>query len=290
MNPKTLFIPLALALGLAVLLPIRGAAQEPATGGGIVVDGNPADWDLADDFFADLYNAGRPTPDWPGFAVLAKLYLRYDCDSGLLHALVLDEPGGGLPDADPDEAWIKIYGLGWAGNKLIDGDGNGNTSPRSFEWVHLIPGDPNSPVIGYEASAWLEEGAYSHFEAHLNIDGDTASTGKHAQGHAISLAVTCERDDTVAADEQPQAFRLHPNYPNPFNPSTTIAFTVAETGWLRLLVVDLQGREVATLADGLFAAGDHALTFDATGLASGVYVYRLEAEGLSRSRKLTLVK
>ena len=282
-NLRTLSIlATCLLIGVAAL-PAR--AQLTATGGGIVVDGAIGDWDLEADYFADMFNAGRNNPGWPGYAVLSTLYLRYDCETGLLCALVLDDTSDDLtPELSPDDAWMKLYGNGWANNKLIDGDGGGNTEPRAFAWVF-----DDGVLVGYEACAALDQGFYGEFEAHLNIGGATSSTGKHAQGYDIPLEINCERETSDAA-ELPQSVELEQNYPNPFNPTTTIGFRLDGTAEVRLAVYDLLGREVATLAEGLRAAGPHRVTFDAAGLAAGVYVYRLEAEGRVESKRLTLVK
>lgn len=90
--------------------------------------------------------------------------------------------------------------------------------------------------------------------------------------------------------ERGEVFELHPNYPNPFNPSTVIGFQLSVFGKTRLAVYDVLGREVATLIDGPMSAGSHSITFDATGLASGIYLVELRAEGMSRTRLISLVK
>jgi hypothetical protein len=79
--------------------------------------------------------------------------------------------------------------------------------------------------------------------------------------------------------EVPAACALEQNYPNPFNPVTTIGFRTAEAGMVKLQVFDLLGREVATLVHQRLAAGVHSTRFDASGLSTGVYVYRLEVVG-----------
>ncbi len=287
---RRLSIVLTCSLFLISLLitPVPVIAQHPAYGAGIVVDGDPAEWDLTNDFFADMYNAGNPNPDWPGFAILSKLYLRYDCSASNLYALVLDVAEDGLmPDESPGDAWIKIYDIGWPNNLLINGNGEGNTSPRGFEWVYETPGDDNTPLLGFEAYAQLDEGIYDAFEAHLNISGNTSSTGRENQGHAIPLFIECI---TVDADEQPLSFDLKQNYPNPFNPATTIEFSLEQTAAATLIVYDLTGRQVARLVDGMREAGPHSVVFNAVDLSSGVYFYRLEAEDLILTRKLVLIK
>lgn len=85
-------------------------------------------------------------------------------------------------------------------------------------------------------------------------------------------------------------FRLEQNYPNPFNPSTVIGFQLAVAGEARLTVYDILGRQVAVLVNGTMSAGAHSVNFDASNLTSGVYMYKLEAGGMSQVRRMTLVK
>ena len=85
-------------------------------------------------------------------------------------------------------------------------------------------------------------------------------------------------------------FALSGAYPNPFNPSTTIAYTLPAAGEVRLEVFDIAGRSVAVLARGVQNAGAHALTWNAAGLPSGVYLCRLQASGLAATQKVLLLK
>ncbi|MFU8861467.1 MAG: T9SS type A sorting domain-containing protein [Cyclonatronaceae bacterium] len=90
--------------------------------------------------------------------------------------------------------------------------------------------------------------------------------------------------------ERPLAVRLLPNYPNPFNPSTTLRYDLDEPGPVRLEVFDLTGRRVALLADDHTPAGHHTAVFNATGLASGFYIARLTTRGAVQHRKMLLVR
>jgi uncharacterized protein (DUF1501 family) len=98
---------------------------------------------------------------------------------------------------------------------------------------------------------------------------------------------------SIDPTDRPVGFLLEQNAPNPFNPTTVIRFTVSgDHGGtpLRLTVYDVLGREVAVLADGVMPAGPHSVTFDASRLPSGVYVYRLEGGGTVLTKQMTLVK
>jgi len=79
-------------------------------------------------------------------------------------------------------------------------------------------------------------------------------------------------------------------FPNPFNPTTRISYSLSDAGWITLKVYDVLGREVGTLVNGREGAGSHSVTFDASSLPSGVYIYRLDAGGYSSIRKMMLLK
>lgn len=94
----------------------------------------------------------------------------------------------------------------------------------------------------------------------------------------------------VASSSLPVSFTLGQNYPNPFNPITTIKYTLPANGFTRLVVYDLLGREVAKLVAGYQVAGSHAVDFDGSAYASGIYLYRLESAGRTQTRKMILLK
>ncbi len=85
-------------------------------------------------------------------------------------------------------------------------------------------------------------------------------------------------------------FRLEQNYPNPFNPSTMINYQLPMSNWVTLRVYDLLGRQVATLVDEEKPPGSYTVEWNATGLASGVYYYRLQAGEFSQTMKLILLR
>jgi hypothetical protein len=84
----------------------------------------------------------------------------------------------------------------------------------------------------------------------------------------------------------PTKYQLEQNHPNPFNPSTTINFALPKASAVTLKVYDMLGREVATLVNGELQAGFHKVLFDAKDLPSGLYFYRIQAEGFAQTRKL----
>ncbi|MEM6648051.1 MAG: T9SS type A sorting domain-containing protein, partial [Bacteroidota bacterium] len=103
---------------------------------------------------------------------------------------------------------------------------------------------------------------------------------------SISASAVSVEDDGVL----PQAFALHGNYPNPFNPTTTLHFDLPEASPVRIQVFNLLGQVVRTVVDEQRPAGRHTVRFDATNLPSGTYLYRMDAGSFSQVRQMVLLK
>ncbi|HOD66368.1 MAG TPA: T9SS type A sorting domain-containing protein [candidate division Zixibacteria bacterium] len=114
---------------------------------------------------------------------------------------------------------------------------------------------------------------------------DTTATASGTVDLDVDVVGTEDRDELL-----PGAFALAQNYPNPFNPTTTIAFTLPRASTVRLEVYNTLGRLVEERDLGTYPVGDHAVAFDGTSLASGVYLYRVATEYGSASRKMVLMK
>ncbi len=91
-------------------------------------------------------------------------------------------------------------------------------------------------------------------------------------------------------NEVPDNYALSQNYPNPFNPVTKIDFVLKKSGFVSLKVYDFIGREISEIVSKEMDKGGHSVTFDASGLSSGVYFYRLEVNGFTQTKKMTFVK
>jgi hypothetical protein len=104
----------------------------------------------------------------------------------------------------------------------------------------------------------------------------------------LALAVNTEVEDHKTS--APEAFGLRQNFPNPFNPSTTIRFSAAKSCRVELKVFDLQGRELSVLMDGICPAGEHAVRFNAAGLPSGIYVCRIRMGDFKAAMKMAVVE
>ncbi len=204
------------------------------------------------------------------------------CDGGLstsdvtISTVTSDEPedaasggdGKTLNDmvigADCRSAELRAERLGSSNGRVYTlhvaaTDASGNTGTASFQ-VHTPHNEKDTAV---------DDGpAY----------GVACGAGKHG-------LTTAEGEP-----ESPEAFALEGNYPNPFNPVTTIRFAVPEAAAVRLAVYDLLGREVKVLVAGQVAAGRHAVAFDATSLPSGTYLYRLTTPEGAFVERMVLLK
>lgn len=170
------------------------------------------------------------------------------------------------------------------------------------------PEEPAYPVLEYKVYRKTGPGLSEviatvtdpGFSESLSLDGHyyylvrpRYAPGEGAPSDTLELVIST----TVANDlpPLPGVNALHPNYPNPFNPSTTISLQIAQAGTVRLGIYNLRGQLVKTLANGSMEAGQHRLVWnglDEAGrpVASGVYLYRLEGKGFSQSRKMLLLK
>jgi hypothetical protein len=95
---------------------------------------------------------------------------------------------------------------------------------------------------------------------------------------------------TQISTEVPLNFSLSQNYPNPFNPVTNIKFDLPESGFVELTIYDINGREITKLVQQQMNAGSYSADWDASGYASGVYIYSIEACGQKESKKMVLIK
>jgi cyclomaltodextrinase / maltogenic alpha-amylase / neopullulanase len=97
-------------------------------------------------------------------------------------------------------------------------------------------------------------------------------------------------DVSLIYDNNPLAFTLSQNYPNPFNPSTNIQFTLPESGMVTVEILDISGRLVSVLVDEMKNAGNHQVQWDASGMSSGIYIYRIRSGYMMRVRKMVLIR
>jgi hypothetical protein len=139
----------------------------------------------------------------------------------------------------------------------------------------------NEQYVGQGGAAYFHVKARVHFIINFR-------TWEFTVVYAM-VTLTCENVPLTKSANR-IAFALAQNFPNPFNPSTTIEFNLPEKTDARLSVCDALGREVAVLHSGMTEAGTYRMTFDAAGLTSGVYLCRLSAGAKMQTMKMNLLK
>ena len=179
----------------------------------------------------------------------------------------------------------------------------GEGAPKMARWCELSDVDHNSRTVRvhFRADRDLRLAEQSEgdnllagtYMASVSIDifGNPRNSSAPYKGAWESLeAVLTSASDEQELSEIPDVFRLQQNYPNPFNSQTSIAFDLPVDSEVRLEVYNVVGQRIATLVDGPQPAGSHTVSFDASRLASGVYVYRIQAGSYVKTHKMTLVK
>ena len=143
---------------------------------------------------------------------------------------------------------------------------------------------------GYAVGDLIDLRLYSQEEGKemkLNVDLDNMEYGV-----GVFSSGTIEVMDMLAV---PEEYMLSQNYPNPFNPSTMISFSVPSEGHVLVNIYDITGRLISTLVDSNLSSGYHEVSWDGTDMfnssvSAGLYIYSLQAEGVSLTRKMVLMK
>lgn len=198
-------------------------------------------------------------------------------------------------------------GTNWtsvAGN--LEQSPNGTGNGPSCRWAAIVPGSLTSyyfvgtstgiystTTLNGASTVWALEGSTIMGNVvvdmiDVRISDALIVIGTHGNGvYSGTVPVTGVQlsDNTV-----PSNFELKQNFPNPFNPSTTIQFSLPKEVHVVLKVYDLVGREVTTLVDEIKPRGDHSVIFDAGKLASGLYVYQIQAGEFRSARKMLFTK
>jgi hypothetical protein len=189
-------------------------------------------------------------------------------------------------DANGDTLWTKNFG-GGVGSVQLTSDG-GYIVPKHPGY--LIKTDANGDTLW--TKLFLNRGLLSSVQT---TDGGYIITGyteNHIGSPDVPLIKIAPEITSISANPQTfiNSYQLQQNYPNPFNPTTTIEFALPKTARVTLKVHNVIGEEVAILVSEDLPPGKYEYTWDASGLASGVYFYRLEADDFIKSRKMLLIQ
>lgn len=153
------------------------------------------------------------------------------------------------------------------------------TEDMGDTWVKM--GTPSNTDDEYYISAVVLNRNYAYF---MTQQG----TAVIFEGQAPSGIAS---SDTKILDQ----YELHQNYPNPFNPTTSISFHIPQKKYVKLVVYDMLGREVISLVDNHLQQGNHSVVWDGKdkhgyNVSTGVYIYQLQVDGITKTRKMTLIK
>ncbi len=159
----------------------------------------------------------------------------------------------------------------------------------------VFPADNAFEALNRYAGFWTASSANAQAAfrrvVHVNQDGVNRNTVNKNVGLALRCFKMADATSIEPTDQEvPTEWALDQNYPNPFNPTTNIRYHIGEQSHVRLAVYDMLGRRVAVLVDEMQSSGSHLLTWDASHLASAVYLYRLQAGDHVLSRRMTLIK
>ena len=223
--------------------------------------------------------------------------------SGATEILALGKGGG--RDANPP---VWTCGSGWPGASGDDVsavqitagpvwlvmriDMSGGTDPcRTFMWVDPDPAsEPDTSNAIVKRNSTVPVTGIDNIALEFGGDGINTRLIFDEITLAPSYAGLTAPLSVPSSGDVPARFDLSQNYPNPFNPTTKISFALERTGFVRLSVFDLLGREVAVLVNGVRTVGSHEVAFVGSGLPSGAYFYKLQSGQGTVTKKMMLIK
>ena len=184
------------------------------------------------------------------------------------------------------------------GTTLIDASENGHDGIiQGPDWAGDLVPEPQWLMVS-GGSGWLESGAAEELDIIVITTGLTTDAVYNAdvlvltaaQVVAIPVYLLVNENLGVADRQLINSFELHTAFPNPFNPITTIQYSIPTVENIRLSIYNVLGEEIEVLAAGLHQPGSHIVRWNAARFASGMYFYRLHAGEFSTVHKLLLLK
>ncbi len=196
---------------------------------------------------------------------------------------------------------------------IYPGDGTGNSTPIYYTFIKhthsanggatfsdpvVASGEPNESDVFPTAYDWLTNDGNQYTVRYMYMVDAIPGVSLFAANNSASNDTYWAYDEftftavpeSVEDQELVNSFSLTQNYPNPFNPSTTIKYSVPQLTNVSLKIYDVLGKEVSTLVNAQQAQGVYEVTFDASNLASGMYIYTIQAGSFTSSKKMLLMK
>jgi len=219
-----------------------------------------------------------------GFNALGtwELYINDDTggDSGYVHCVALNI------------TYDVILNVELAGFSAVAGDGN-----VTLNWATASESDNDHFVIKRDGVEMAEVAATNNSAgASYSWVDNNVSNGLTYEYSLVAVDINGASQQLGTMSATPTAnavvteYALHQNYPNPFNPTTNISFDLVEAGNVNISVFNVMGQKVAELVNGQMNAGRHHVSFDAAGLSSGLYLYKMEVNGFTAQNKMLLLK
>lgn len=268
-----------------------------------------SDWDMA--YAYTLTHEGRPCIFYShyygieqedahdgSYTTQAPSSLRDDIDN-LIHIRknylgggleVLSADGNPYPSGDTDDVYVaRRSGNGSTTGAIIVI--NDNSSSTKGLWVDHTTGS-SLWSDSYLVNAETGDSTYVYGDGRVYVEAPARDFSVYLpasefSGLPQSKVVTSHEPDQP---EFPYEFSLSDNYPNPFNPNTNISFSLPERGHVNISIFSVSGQLVATLADQSYPKGKHTLRWDASGVASGIYIYKISYRGQQVNKRMTLIK
>ena len=228
-----------------------------------------------------LYTNG----DWDAYYYYATNYSRNSATFSL----------SGYLDNSPDTTQtIDLKARGGSFNNFLFAYANKNGATGSTVHGSLFKGGALQTAFTANPPGLYGTGSFgAPVAAFRNVSNDSCLIGWGSStgiGYYVTGGSSGEyvgiNNNSITARE----FALVQNYPNPFNPATKISFNVQKNTFVKLTVYDIMGKEISKLVNGIITAGMHSIEFNAMALPSGVYYYKLDANGFSDVKKMMLVK
>lgn len=210
--------------------------------------------------FAYMYNASDPNTPYIGIAMF---------DSSGKHTnSALAFTTGLYPNSEYEFS-------NWMRSDTIE-----SATPDPRDYAILIASQPCNLPAGYSKAPFILA-----FAVGESLEDLKSAVNQAYQRYAGLLDIDTRQDQIT-----PTEFTLHPAYPNPFNPVTTISYSLPKRGKVVLAVYNLLGEEIARLVEGERSVGYHQVTWDASDVASGIYLFRLSADEFVQTKKMILLK
>jgi hypothetical protein len=263
---------------------------------------NGGNWNIIGGQFTDLYSIGVNGDNWtvsntgmlfkfvPALASIGTNIFAGTLGNGIYvssnNGNNWSPVNNGLPEA------CYVLQLLSSGSNVFAGISNSNTYSQTVKLIYLSTNNGNTWINKSQGldtvitEVWSMMVANNYIFAGTKIYSGQGEYGKSVWRRSYSEIIGIQN----ISNEIPSSFALHQNYPNPFNPTTKISFQFPVVSFSSLKIFDITGKEIATLVNETLKPGTYEAIFNGSQLPSGVYFYRLTADGYVETKKMLMIK